>query len=394
MSTATTMNGRIQFTHIESCPSSLELSVVISIPSTYYLEDPRTSFDSYATTNESITPETSPKTFLKRFWAKFKQWHFARWQPRISRSTIVFRCLSIILGLLLMIQFAVVNANKVDRSPSFIIQFMYGAEYPLYEITAIVYASGTAALGISFELYFSLIFAVINVIFASVYCDELTVNIIYVIKVTFLHAATELIYQNYRLLPQYKQAFDQSARYTLHQALLFSATMLFLVARGLRAVYLGATGTCAYHRDACGFNDLYRPQFNASDLCENTFVDYLSGREELRVLRNWVLLNIAFHAIFNRALFDFSGTGYVRWPLPRFVLRILFIALATSFIAVNIWPFEYHNFKLAFDIVECVLFILTIGLMIYNLMPCARQNTRKGQEEEPMQRRPTILPNH
>jgi len=80
-----------------------------------------------------------------------------------------------------------------------VLNFLFGSSYSLKDISAIIYASGAAAYGISIEIYILLPLIIINCILAINNCGidhrETITSIIYIVKALALFAGTELSYQ-------------------------------------------------------------------------------------------------------------------------------------------------------------------------------------------------------
>ena len=320
------------------------------------------------------------------------KWHMKECPE--SWTLIVYRAISIILFIFASIVDTVAYAAS-SNPPSTALQFMWGAMYPIYEIATVIYCSGAAVFGISFEIYIFGLLALVNVILQSKNCGDPQLTAVFLVRVICLGIAVELAYRNFqRFCHEYKPR-RRSSLVMLQQARLFSLSILFFAAPGLRAVYDGALGKCEFQYFTCGLIDLDTPAFEAHASCDPVFVEYVSSREELRIVRDWLLLNIAFYAIFNRALLDFSAliTARIWWFLARLIILILFLALATSFLAVNISPFQRHKTKIIFDIIECALFVCSVFLMIYNLIRTRRGLTIEGNNEA-LQQEPHILPEH
>jgi hypothetical protein len=280
-----------------------------------------------------------------------------------------------------------------SNPPSIALQFIWGAKYPLYDIATIIYCSGASIFGISFEIYPLVLLAILNVILQSRNCGEMQLTVIFLVRVICLAVAVELAHWNFRRLSDDFQPRKKSSRVMLHQSLLFSLSILFFASAGLRAVFDGALNKCEFQHFVCGLIDMDAPTFHAHAPCDPSFVDYVSSREELRILRDWLIINIACYAVFNRALLDFDTQRNMRtrWFLAKSILLILFLALATSFLVVNISPFQLHKTKIVFDVIECVLFVWSVSLMIYNLIR-TRPGTALDGNNEAFEEDPHILP--
>jgi hypothetical protein len=318
------------------------------------------------------------------------KWHIK--QCPNSRTLIVFRGISIILFLALSIIDTVAYAVP-SNPPSIALQFIWGAKYPLYDIATIIYCSGTPVFGVSFEIYLFVLLAIVNVILHSRNCGDVQLTAIFLVRVICLAVAVELAHWNFRRISDDFKPRKKSSRVMLHQSLLFSLSILFLASAGLRIVFDGALNKCEFQYFVCGLINMNAPAFNAHAPCDPSFIEYVSSREELRILRDWLILNIGFYAVFNRALFDLGTLKNERiwWLLARLIPLILFLALATSILVVNIFPFHLHKTKIVFDVIECVLFVCSVSLMIYNLFR-TRHGKTLNRNDEAFQEDPHILP--
>ncbi|CAF1062387.1 unnamed protein product [Adineta steineri] len=329
---------------------------------------------------------------LGRFMSAILKWHVKGYHE--NRTLIVFRVISIILFLALSIIDTVAYAVP-SNPPPVAFQFVWGAKYPLYDIASIIYCSGASVFGVSFEIYLFLSLAVTNVILQSKNCGDIQLTVIFLVRVICLGVAVELGYWNFRRLSNDYEPRAKSSRVMLRQSLLFSLSIIFFAAKGLRTVYDGALNKCEFQHFTCGLIDLDSPAFDPHSPCDPSYVEYVSSGEELRILRDWLMLNIAFYAIFNRALLDFGALTRARrwWFLTRLIILSLFLALTTSFLVVNISPFQQNKTSIVFDVIECALFVCCLLLMIYKLI-----RTRSGitlvEPKEPFETDPNILPRH
>jgi hypothetical protein len=283
-----------------------------------------------------------------------------------------------------------------------------------------IYASGAAIYGAVFEAWIFLALAILNCILAHYVwnCDgesRKKASIFWIIKVMLLGTCTELAHQNFCKLKNYKNAVRNSSRYVLRQTVLFTLTVLVLVAPGLKtvyqSVYLPSSG-CSYEV-SCGIVELYEPKFNASDPCESGFVAYVSTREELRILQNFVYFHIAFYSMFNKPFLNISfNLTYA--GLLRFLMLAGFFFLTVSYMWSNIDSFGFVKIPkfYIFDIVEIALALLLFimlsmhcskkwrsglerhikeGAWIFCTKSDAEETATVEEEPEPMVEDPTIL---
>ena len=269
------------------------------------------------------------------------------------------------------------TANEISE----LLQFIHGSRYIEVEVFTTVYASGVAAFGASIEMYILLPHAIINCILISVNCHSkatLDTAIIWVVKLTFVFAAVEITYRNFRKYYDYdgvienrSKKFNKTARSIQRQALIFSVSMLFLSASGLKALQSGVHTSlplfCPYDTSHCGIVELYEPLFSyENDKCQDDLTGYIASREQLRVLRNYLFLNGISYAVFNCNILNIehrSSFSYLRIPLT-----LLYVGLATSVLFAYIDPFYFiKNDRFPFNIVELVLFIILFLLPAVNL---------------------------
>ena len=354
-------------------------------------QDPMTIEEPFSNNHRVPNDDSESIRFrIKRYAYTAFKWHVK--QCPNNRTLKVFRGISIILFLSVSITDTVAYAAP-SNPPSVALQFIWGAKYPLYEIATGIYCSGAYVFGVSFEIYPFILLAILNVILQSRNCGDVQFAVIFLIRTICLIVAVELAYRNFRRLSYDFKPRKKSSRVMLHQSLLFALSILYFASKGLRIVYDGAINKCEFDHFVCGLIDFDVPAFEAHSPCDPSFIEYVSSREEIRILRDWLILNIAFYATFNRALLDLGTLKHVRtwWFLPRFIVLILFLALATSFLVVNISPFQVHNTKTVFDIIELVLFVYGVSLMIYKLIWSRPGATIDGNNEH-LQEDPHILP--
>ncbi|CAF0796432.1 unnamed protein product [Didymodactylos carnosus] len=204
--------------------------------------------------------------------------------------------------------------------------------------------------------------------------------------------------------------------------------MLALVAPGLRAVYNSIDidnnkRNCTYHNRFCNVIEMYEPLFSNGDPCEDDYVQYVTGREELRLIRDLILLNMGSYAMFNKPFLSIGNCSQYlsRWwqtmrrrttgvsPVTsqyivsnentvdsrnaqndqnttqdeilfqsekantmvyfaRVFILLLFVIIGFSILIANINPFYYTNkVKLPFDILEAGMFLIMLILLCVSL---------------------------
>lgn len=176
----------------------------------------------------------------------------------------------------------------------------------------------------------------------------------------------------------------------LYQSLLFSMTMLFLMAPGLRAVWDAADMDrhCNYTMKTCHFFNMFEPEFGEGNICEIHQIEYLKGREELRILRTFLLLNIASYSIYNQPLLQIRGLRSKLYLITKIVIMFAFMVLSLALLITCIHPFKYPNIKIVFDYIETTIFIITVLFLGVNLVYYwikHRNNDQQEEEEDEME---------
>jgi hypothetical protein len=160
---------------------------------------------------------------------------------------------------------------------------------------------------------------------------------------------------------------------------------MFLVAPGLRSIYNAVRLKCPYEYQTanetyCNLIDVNRPTFKDNDPCVPDFTAMITGFEQLRIIRDIALCSIAFYSMYNKAFLDITGTtcGIIH----KFVLT-LFVAMSCSFIAANIDPFHFNNYKLCFTVIEIIVVLTVIVLLIINLRKSSIHKSQVIMEANP-----------
>jgi hypothetical protein len=297
---------------------------------------------------------------------------FWRWNMRTTSCTLLLsRLFAVILGVTCTAFDMIAFTNSRGAEQEFrAVKFMFGGSYIYYEIGAMVYASGAAAFGTTLDFVLCLSLSIANCILVHINCQNSSrekESIFSVIRMGVLYLFVELCYRNFQKLPRYKESYRQAAHAMLRQTLLFSFTAVFRTASGLRTVHrntVRSVSSCSYLIDQCGLMELYNPQFKESDPCEEGFVEYITSREELRIIRNLVYIHIAFYAMFNNMFLDV--TRDMEFYHVRVLLILLFALLSTSVVYSNVVPFGFIGGpKIFYDIIEAVFFLLLLIILGY-----------------------------
>ena len=323
-----------------------------------------------------------------RFCHWFVNFHFKN-RGKIQKDLIIFRTLSIILlfaySIIDTIMYSSTATNKSDA-----LRFLHGSRHLALEILIIIYASGVATFGVSVEIYPLFLHAIVNCILVARNCDSssmLKTSIIWIFKLFFLFVSVELCHRNFRKLRGYNERFNSSSHAVLRQALIFSVTMMFLSSSGFSALYYAINKSllhpCVYKNNACAIVDLYVPLFtNDDDKCVSGLTSYVAGREQLRVLRNYMLLNGVAYSIFNVNFLKIRRKERYLWL--RIIVVILFIALSTSFLFSSIDPFFFiYQCQLVYSIIECLIFVIMLSLLSFNLYKLRNLHPSPSSQQPP-----------
>ncbi|CAF1531833.1 unnamed protein product [Didymodactylos carnosus] len=166
------------------------------------------------------------------------------------------------------------------------------------------------------------------------------------------------------------------------------------MAPGLRAVWDAADMDrhCNYTMQACHFFNMLAPDFHEGDVCEIHHIEYLSGREEFRILRNLMLLNIVSYSIYSEPLLEIDHKKGKLYYAVKILTMLVFIVSSVAVPIIFVDPFKYPtSFKTVFNIIEAVIVGISIGFLIYNLW---LKRINDQQEEEPMKTELHIFPRH
>ncbi|CAF0813953.1 unnamed protein product [Didymodactylos carnosus] len=324
------------------------------------------SFSANQNLNSSKQPNAVTTTVKARIrWKKFKEFHFKNF-GKIDKDLILFRMLSII-GLLCytIIDTIMYSSTSVDKSE--VLQFFHGSRYVALEIFTTVYASGVPAFGVSVEIYLLIPYVIVTSILVARKCGSkatTTIAIVWVLKIVFIFIAVEMNHWNFRKYRDYKEKFNTSARALQRQALIFS-----------------------YDTSHCGIVELYEPLFSYdNDKCLDDLTAYVTAREQLRVLRNFMFGNGVSYAVFNCNVLDIEHRSEFRYL--RCFLILVYVGLATSVLVGYVDPLYFiKKCRLAYNIVELAIFIILFLLPAMNLY-----RLKKSLKEGEMEAHPDILP--
>jgi hypothetical protein len=288
-----------------------------------------------------------------------------------SCALTLFRIIAICLGLICMVFDTIAFANTGGVYQKFrTVRFIVGGNYVYYEIATMIYASGAAAFGTTIDFVIALSLSVVNCILVHVNCQNSSlrnVSIFLVIRNGVFYLFVELCYRNFKQLPKYEDAFRKSASSMLRQTLLFSFTALFLTASGLKTVHRNTVRkeqSCPYLINQCGLVELYEPQFEEGHPCEDDLIEYITSREELRIIRNLTYIHIAFYSMFNNKFLKVSND--IELHVLRVLLICLFALLSTSVVYSNVTPYRFlKGAKTFYDISEAVFFLSLLIMLGY-----------------------------
>ena len=327
----------------------------------------------------------------------FISFHFKNW-CKSDKILILFRILSILCILGFGTVDTVMYSSKL-REKTGSLQFIHGLRSIPVEIMTIIYASSAVVFGLCIEIYLLILQAIINVILIAQNCDgseTVTSDIIWLIKLIIFLPCVELCHRNFRKLPRYNCRFNSSARSMLKQALLLAIPMLTGNLSGLKALYratsIGLSHLCNYETSHCSILDMYRPLFSYdNDICSDDLSAYVAGREQIRLLRDFILLNIVSYSVFNKHFLKIKSNA--KYLGIRILLIILFLALGTSSIVSYIDPlFFIGNCRLAYTIIESGIFLIIFGLMTFNLYQLRHQEEDNSTIMANMISTPPLLP--
>jgi hypothetical protein len=317
-----------------------------------------------------------------KFANRLYRFHFKPYRPTRCLALIVARTIAVVLTTLAVTIDTLVFSDKFPPT-GHVRLLLLGSNSVLYEVAAMIYASGAAVFGTTFDAYFLIFFSGANCYLTHKYCQMETLNvdsILWIFRVLFFFIYIELAHRNFKMLKNYWSAYENSSRAMLLQTIFFAFTVLFLISPGWRTVYLNIVlqpPTCSYRISECGIADLYDPEFTPGDACESDFISYLAGREELRIVRALVHVHIALYSIYNAPLLTI-GKG-VTFTKRRLVLLCLLCLLLSSVLWSNVTPFgfvqpyiSFLNAKFCYDILEALIYFAIGGILTYNLRSCRR----------------------
>jgi hypothetical protein len=282
-----------------------------------------------------------------------------------------------VLAIVLLFGYSIIDTiiySSETTNKSDILKFLHGSRYLALDTLLLIYSIGVAAFGISIEIHPLFLHIIVNCILVARNCGGsamIKIAILWIMKVFFLLVSIELCYRNFRKLRKYNEYFNSSAHAMLRQALLFSVSMLFLSSSGLRTLYHAINKSlpnlCKYNTSHCGIVNLYLPLFSYdNDKCLDHLTSYVTGREQIRVLRDFTLLNGVIYSIFNANFLDINRNA--KYFLLRILLVLLFIALSTSVLVSHVDSLFFINrCQISYDSLECNIFALILSLLSFNL---------------------------
>jgi hypothetical protein len=342
--------------------------------------------DRITSTNQSDTQEVTP-VVNESFWSKFHAFHAKHRIKDVSVESVVFRGVSILLWFACTISDTFAYSSVLDSLPA---KVFFGFKTPLNDIAAVLYASGSATFGFWYEIYIFLPLVIVNFILALCNCDDRQRVIagLGLLKVICIFIAVQSFYFNFTKIKKYKENFSKATNYMMKHALIFAVTMMFLMAPGLQAIYDSVVGECPYTITRCNVIEIYEPLFNKTDYCEDAYTQYIVGREELRILRNSLLIHIGSYAIYNQSFlantWTWSDLKFTFHYFIRHLLLLISVFMSVSPVIANMVPFHFPKpeIKLVFDITEFVIFFIGILLLVLNCF-CARLRYEpKGEMEK------------
>lgn len=292
-----------------------------------------------------------------------------------SYDLLATRILSLLIWLYVIILQCLAYNNLIKPSMIFF-NFLFGSSHSLLEISAILYTTGTAVYGISFEIYMILPLVIINCLILHNNCgihhQETKTMIIYCFKALALFIGTELCYQNFKRFTfhqSYELHSQKASRAILRQSIYLTVTIMFLISPGLRSIYNTVQFKCPYlnkslNETQCNLIDIQRPVSEENAICVADYTALVTSMEQLRISRDIALCSIAFYSMYNKSFLDITGT---RITIINKIMLVLFFAISCSVLVVNTDPLHFDQMKIYFDIIEIIFFIILVILLIINL---------------------------
>ena len=335
---------------------------------------------------------------MSRFSHEFIRFHFKNW-TKTSKISIGLRLLSIIGLLTYGIMDTVMYSNKSkDKSDPF--QLIHSSRYIPIEIFIILYGTSSVAFGISIEVYFLLVQAIINAILVKRTChgsDESMAGIVWIVKLVIFFPGVELCHRNFRQLQKYNEYFNSSTLYMLRQGFFIGLAMVAENLDGLKTVFIETNSNiphlCKYETSICGIVNFYKPYFSYDNLiCIDHLSEYAFGREQIRILRNFILLNIASYSVFNKHFLKINRR--MKYLYIRILLILLLTVLSTSMRISHIDPlfFVQSNCRLVYTILEFIIFIIIMELLILNYYQLRHFKDNLLVDIGEMDEKPSLLP--
>jgi hypothetical protein len=322
------------------------------------------------------------RVFLRRWCYRV---FLRRYMKAGGRTLIWFRLFAICLGVICTVSETIAFTHSGGAPQELrAVRFMVGGNYVYFDIAAINYVSGAAAFGTTIDFVVVLLLSIVNCILVHINCESsvrASTSLFSVINIVALYLFVELCHQHFKKRPSYNRTYRKAAQVMLRQTLLFSYTALFVTAAGLLTVQRNVAKVyplCSYLIDQCALVELYRPQFEEGHPCEDDFIQYIRGREELRIIRNFVYIDIAFYAMFDKMFLEVT-TG-VEDRFLRVPLIFLFILLSSSVVYSNVTPYNFvEGEKTFYDIINVVFFTLLLIILAYKLYRKSPKTQRLSQ---------------
>jgi hypothetical protein len=200
------------------------------------------------------------------------------------------------------------------------------------------------------------------------------IAVVWVLRIVFLCVLAAFTHWNFIRYHNHKKNFNAVARTLQRQALWFSVGVLFISANGLNAIYAGVFNSlpshCQYDSHHCGIIELYDPVFSYDDdKCMDDLKSYVTTRGQLRVVRDFMLINIVSYAVFSSKLLAVSHQGKYPLILMRLALIALYVGLAFTLLVAYTDPLIFvQKWRLANDTLELGIFLFCFILLAANLI--------------------------
>lgn len=316
------------------------------------------------------------------------------WKEKQCRILIPFRVLAVLIAVACQV-FDVIVLTHLYTIPNAKMIFFWELTSIIYDIAAMIYASGAAVYGTTVDALVLMSIVITNCILTYRNCPDISqeriVPVLWVIRALYFVVCVELTHRNFTKFHNYKDVCQESARTMLLQAILFSFTILILQAPALKTVYdtvIMQTQNCTYQIGICGIPEFYHPRFNPGDPCEEGFIEYIGAREKIRLVRVFIYIHLVYYSILNKPFFECTDIGNVLLNVCHVIiicgLTCLVIALVWSCVA----PFYFVTWpkKYLFDSIEAIIFTSLLIMLLYKYIFGPHPT-----DDEKMKSRPTIV---